>query len=185
MFRRIELSNYYLMLHPRPAVLVLTLCPKEKINVMAISWITPISEEPPTLGMAIDKEAYTNTCLEYCPEVTINIPSIDYRDLVLSVGSVSGRDVDKVKVFNIKLSSANKVKVPVWSDALGIIEGRVSKVIDIGEVRFYVVEVLDAYVKKGTFTKWGWNLSKVNPILHGSGKVFYSPGRVFMAKKLK
>jgi len=178
-----ELSRFYLLLHPRITVLVVTRCPNGRSNIMPVSWVTPLSEEPPTLGIAIDRESYTFECLEYCNEFTVNIPPHDKADLVYALGTISGRSVDKVREFNIKLLRGKNVSADVWSDALGIIECKIINKIDVGEVRFYIGEVVSAYAKSEYMTQSGWNFMRTNVLLHGWGRTFYLVGKRVIAKK--
>ncbi len=175
--------EFYYLLHPRPVVVVVTTCEGGKYNAMPASWITPVSEEPPTIAIAIDRESYTFKCIEYSKEATFNIPSAEQVDTVYRLGTVSGKNVDKIKMFNLRLSKANKVSTPIWQDAMGWIEGKVTSFIDVGEVRLYIFEVLDYYAKADAVSEWGWQIPKANPIQHGAGRWFYLVGRHVVASK--
>ena len=52
-------ENWYLILHPGPAYIVVSGTEGQKLGVMAASWISPASEEPPKITLAIDVESYT------------------------------------------------------------------------------------------------------------------------------
>jgi len=178
-----QLEKYYYMLHPRPTVLVISRCPSGKINAMPASWNTPVSEEPPMLAIAVEREAYTFECLEYSGEASINIPDSSRVDLVYQLGTISGREVDKIREYGIRLGEARKIKTPVWLDAIGVIEAKVEKWVDAGEVRLYVFRVVDAYTRGELYTRWGWDFSKTNILLHGAGRVFYTVGRKLWARR--
>ncbi|MCD6488355.1 MAG: flavin reductase [Desulfurococcales archaeon] len=51
----IDRENYY-VLHPRPVYLIVTRRKQGGYNVMAASWVMPVSEEPPLVALAISKE---------------------------------------------------------------------------------------------------------------------------------
>ncbi len=184
-FKRLgEDTRFYYMLHPSPTIVLVTKCPNGRFNLMPASWNVPISEEPPSVGVAVDKEAYTHECLEYHGEATINIPHGGLADIVYALGSTSGRDIDKVSRFNIRLEPSETINVPRWSDAIGVYEAVVWKKVDVGEVTFYIFRVNAAYAKEGLYTRWGWDFRKTNILLHGAGRTFYHVGRFTRAKPL-
>lgn len=170
-------GRFYHTIHPRPTILIITVCPNGRVNIMPASWNTPVSEEPPTIAIAVDRESYTYECLEFHGEATINVPSDRHVDLVYALGSVSGREVDKVAEHRLRLLDSVNVKPPCWSDAIACHEARVYSAVDIGEVRLYVFEVLRTLVDPGLYTRWGWDFKKTNILLHGAGRSFYRVGR--------
>ena len=181
--KRLEsLEGFYRVLHPQFTVVLLTLCPNGKVNAMPASWNMPVSEEPPAVGVSVYRANYTFECLEHHPEATINVPHAGQADLVYRLGSVSGRDVDKVSAYGLRLEPGETVRVPRWADAIASLEGRVMAKIDVGESRVYFFEVLAAYVREDLYTKWGWDVSRVSPLLHGSGRTFYAVGRMIRAR---
>lgn len=174
--------RFYYTLHPRPTILIVTKCPNGRYNVMPASWNMPVSEDPPTIAVAIDKEAYTHKCLEYHSEATFNIPSIDMVDVVYALGRVSGAEVDKIKEYGVRLSDSEYVAVPRIADSLASLEVEVLERLDVGEVTLFVFKVLGTYVDTGYYTRWGWNFRRTNIPLHGAGRAFYTVGRFVKAK---
>ncbi len=178
-----SMEGFYHTLHPRLTIVLITLCPNGRFNAMPASWNTPVSEEPPTVAIVVSRGTYTFECLEFHPEATINIPHSELADIVYALGSLSGRSVDKIAKFNLKLESSEKVKPPRWSDAIASLEGRVYSKVDVGEVRLYVFEILAVHVKKEFYTRWGWDFMKTNVLLHGAGRTFYQVGRIIRAQR--
>ncbi|AEA13249.1 flavin reductase domain protein, FMN-binding protein [Thermoproteus uzoniensis 768-20] len=177
-------GKFYRPLHPRPTVVVVSKCPDGKINAMPASWNTPVSEEPPTIAVAVDRSAYTFQCLEHSGEATINVVPADMADLAYALGSVSGRDVDKVSAFGLKLLPSDVVEAPGLDGSIAVYEARVTAKLDIGEVRLYVFEVLKVKVAQGLVDEWGPVLDKTNLLLHGAGRVFYrvDPRKIWAKK---
>ena len=180
-----EIERFYHLLHPQPTVVILTECEGKKINAMPASWVTPISEEPPTLGVAIDRESFTHRCLEISREATVNIPSSEHVDIVYTLGSVSGRDVNKVEKLKLRLLEGSKVRVPLWRDALAALEVTVYNELDVGECRLYIFKVEEAWIREDLFTRYGWNINKASLLLHGTGRTFYLVGKQIRARKIE
>lgn len=168
-----ELSNFYQILHPRPVVLVVTCGRDGRVNVMAASWVTPIAEDEPTIGVAISRDTYTRKLLDEVPELTINVPSVDLVDEVWKAGTVSGRDVDKTKILKLRFSSSEKVKPPHIEDCVGYIEAKIRQIIPIAEVDFVICDVLLAKVRSDLLYK-GQNVDhrKARILLHVAGRAF-------------
>ncbi|GAY26049.1 flavin reductase [Desulfurococcaceae archaeon AG1] len=179
-------GKFYRPLHPRPTVVLGTLCKNGRVNLMPASWNTPVSEEPPTVAIAVDKTTYTYECLEYHGEATINVASDTQIQLVYDLGSVSGRSVDKVEKFSVELVPSVKIKPPGLQGSLAILEGRVMSRYPVGEVMLYIFEILLVRVLEGIADEWGLDLSKANLLLHSAGRVFYrvAPTKLFARKRV-
>ncbi|MEM1610118.1 MAG: flavin reductase family protein [Sulfolobales archaeon] len=178
-------GKFYRPLHPRPTVVLGVICRDGRVNLMPASWNTPVSEEPPTVAVAVDRTTYTYECLEYHGEATINVPSDAQLQLVYDLGSVSGRSVDKVRKFSVELVPSIKIKPPGLQGSIAILEGRVYAKYDVGEVKLYIFEVLLTRILEGLVDEWGIIFDKTNILLHGAGRVFHrvNPIKLFAKKR--
>ncbi|MEM0026051.1 MAG: flavin reductase family protein [Zestosphaera sp.] len=161
-----------------------TLCRDNRVNFMPASWNTPISEEPPTVGVVVDRETFTNECLESLGEATINVPSDTQLQLVYNIGSVSGRNVDKVTKFSLELVPSTRIRPPGLKGSIAILESRVHEKVPVGEVNFYIFEILLVKVLEGLADEWSIDFNKTNVLLHGAGRVFHkvTPTKIFAKK---
>lgn len=133
-----------------------------------------MSEEPPTVAIAIDSESYTRECLDFCGEASLNILSLDDVQLIYDLGSVSGRDVDKVSKFRLELVESTTIKPPGISRSLAILESKVVGKYSVGESLLYILEVRKARIRSGVADRFGFLISeKINLPLHASGRFFY------------
>jgi len=179
MLRSVE--RFYLILHPRPAYLIGSGRIGERVNFMAASWVTPIAEEPPLVGVAIGTDSYTRELIDEYGEFTINVLPLDKVDLIYYAGSRSGREEDKTKL--IKPVRGEKVQAPVAEGAVGVVECRVHTRVEARDAIFYVGEVLAARAEEGLFDeRRGWDPARVNIPLHNWGRGFYGLGRFQLAK---
>jgi len=103
---------------------------------------------------------------------------------VYTLGSASGRRVDKASRLNLKVKKGLVVGAPVLEDALAVIECQVWRTVSCGEVKLYIGDVVAAYADEAVFDRYGWNLRKVNIPLHNAGRGFYTVGRFIRANSL-
>lgn len=86
-------------------------------NVMPAAWHTPISAEPPLYGVVVSPKRHTFELLQKRNSFTINFFEHDQAHLVAKIGSTSGRDINKLKEFNIKFVPAERVNGPILQDS--------------------------------------------------------------------
>ncbi len=169
-------ENFYYIMHPRPVAIV-TVEHEGKVNMCAVAWFTPVSEEPPLVAVAIGKEAYTSELILKSREFAINLVTEDLTDLVWKVGTSSGRKVDKVKEFGVKLEKCNSISAPRLANAAAWVECRVKDVVDAGECYLFIASVEGVYARSDLIDERGrWRVN-VPILLHAGGRVFVVPGK--------
>lgn len=176
-------SEYY-VLHPRPVYLIVVVKPEGGLNVMAASWVTPISGEPPLVALAIGKDALTNELLMTRGEFTINIVGEEYINEVYRAGSMSGKSIDKWSMLGFKEVKSMKINAPGIKNSYGFLECAVRSTHDAGESTLFIAEVLGVHVRKDLYGRYGWNYGKARILLHDRGRAFVLPGRKVFAEKL-
>ena len=180
MFQTIR-NDDYRVLHPRPVYLIVS-GGEGKYNIMAASWVTPLSEEPPRLGVAIDRESYTYELIHKYKEFTVNVIDPTLIDKVWYVGTKSGRKEDKIKAVGLTLHPSNKISVPGLAESLAFIECRVVNEVHVGEVAFFIADMVEIHVKPELYDpKYGWNIKKARILLHISGRAFTYPSSILYA----
>lgn len=182
LFKEVALS--YKPLHPRPAYLIVSGV-LEELNVMAASWVMPVSEEPLRLALALDRETKTFELIERYGEFTVNVVDAKLVDKVYKAGTLSGKKVgNKLALIGLKTAPSTKIRTPGIEEALGILEARVWKSIDVGEVRLYIADILAIRVKPEYYNeRYGWDIRKTQILLHLTGRAFTVPGRLVLAER--
>ncbi len=170
--------HFFKLLHPRPVVLVCSVSREGKPNVMTCSWITPVSEEPPLIALALWRKGYTRILIEEVKEFTVNVPQSALVKHVWIAGTKSGKKVDKISLTGLKLMPAKKVKPPVVEDCIGHLECRLTSYMKVGECILYVGEVVEAYAEEGLFKGGIWS-EEANVLLHSGGDLFATPKASF------
>jgi flavin reductase (DIM6/NTAB) family NADH-FMN oxidoreductase RutF len=176
-----EVRDFYLLLHPRPAYVIGSGRWGERVNFMAASWVSPVGEEPPSLIVALGKESLTLELIEIYGEFTVNVIPISLVEELYYVGSRSGRDEDKSRVF--KAERGEKVSAPIVKDPLGVLECKLMNEVELGDVKLVIGEVLSAKADERFFNeRTGWNFKKISIPLHNWGRGFFKVGEFVMAK---
>jgi flavin reductase (DIM6/NTAB) family NADH-FMN oxidoreductase RutF len=168
-----DLEASYRILHPRLAVVIGSGKFGKDENFMACTWITPISEN--IFGISISKENYTFQLIEKYKEFSVNILPFEKKDLIFKLGTTSGRKINKVKEFNLKVTKGKKTDLPILNDSIAFAECKVIKELDFEYEKFYAGEVLHAEYESDFFDeKYGYNLDKIKLPLHLRSNIFVS-----------
>jgi len=180
-----SLSEYwYLILHPRPAYVIVSGVEGGKVGIMAASWVSPVSEEPPRITLAIGVESHTYSLIRELKDFTINVVFTDLVNLIWDVGRTSGHEVDKVSEFKIELTKSRKVKSPRLAKARAVIEASFWKEEVLGDTSLIIADVIDAYVldRESFNNRYGWRVGKAQIPLHLWGRAFTSLSRLILAR---
>jgi flavin reductase (DIM6/NTAB) family NADH-FMN oxidoreductase RutF len=139
------------LLNPRAVVLV-TCCDAEgRPNVLTIAWHTPLSHDPPLVGISVGLSRYSHSLIETTREFVINVVSTDCRAAVEICGQNSGRECDKFALASLKLRPASLVRPPLIAQALGTLECKVVDRLACGDHTFFTAEVLAAATRLECF----------------------------------
>lgn len=140
------MQNIYRLLYPRQVALISTRSKAGKSNLMTLVWITPVSAEPPLVGIAIAPAHYTHKLIEETGEFVIGMAGEGMEDAVLKAGSGSGRDREKFKESGLTEMKASKVSAPLIKECPINLECKLAQKHKIGDHTFFVGEVLAAHV---------------------------------------
>jgi len=163
--KEISLSLFPYLLHPRNTVLVTTVGKDGRPNVLAVAWITPISVNPPYLGISVKPGRYSHKLLLETGEFVVNIPTFDLAEKVMICGRKSGRQVDKFKEAGLTIEEAKVVRAPIIKKCAAHLECKVVNRFEVGDHDFFVGQVLAAYVSEEHF-KDVYDVRKHKTLLH-------------------
>lgn len=151
MFTKIDLGYSFRLLHPRPAVIIVS-TDGRVVNGCTVSWITPVNVDPPIIAFSLSPRRYTYELIKKSGEATVNIMGYKHARETHFVGSVSGRDVgDKLTKAGFHLRRSEYVKPPYIEEALAYMECRVVREVEFTDHNMVFCRVLNAFVKKDLF----------------------------------
>ena len=159
----IPLSSAHRLLYPRNVVLVSCMNPKDKANLITLSWCTPTSFRPPMIAISIGHERYSHKLIVETKEFVVNIPTMDILKDVLLCGRTTGKTSDKLEKTLLTPLPAKRVKPQIIKECVAHIECKLIQQIKTGDHTLFVGEVVTAYSNEGIFDG-SFALSKVKPI---------------------
>jgi flavin reductase (DIM6/NTAB) family NADH-FMN oxidoreductase RutF len=158
--------------YPRLAAIV-TAHSEEKDNAMTVDWHTPLSLNPPLYGILVAPGRFTYRLIIASREFGINFMPFEAVELVHSVGSSPGQQMDKFQEFNIARDRPLKTRVPVLKDAYAAYECELVDDREYGDHRLLVGKIVAVHLSTESFTPEGTlALDKVSPVLY-LGHEFY------------
>ena len=166
------------LMYPRPTVLV-SCAYAGKPNIITLAWSTPLSFDPPLLGIAVGLERYSHDVIAKSGEFVVNIPTIDLIKQTLFCGERSGREVDKFKETKLTPIPSLKVNAPSILECVAHLECKVVQSIRTGDHTFFVGEVVAARVNQGLFKKT-FDPTKIQIIMHLGSRDFTTNERKLM-----
>lgn len=163
-------------------IVLVTSAYKDKSNIVTLAWHSPVSYNPPILGILVAKEHFSSELILKSEEYIINIPEWSILDKVIWCGKYSGRDVDKFKETKLTPQKAKRlVKTPVIAECIGSIECYLRDYKEVGDHYLFLGESIYAEAESEFFKNDIWDTKKVELIYH-LGKNFFMKSSPFIEK---
>ncbi|MDD5109756.1 MAG: flavin reductase family protein [Patescibacteria group bacterium] len=134
------------LVNPRQVIL-LTARAKGRDNVMALAWHTPVSYDPPMYAVAIYRGWFTCGLVRASKVFVVNFMPKSSAPAVLICGRKSGKKMDKFAASGLDKEEAEKVKAPRIKQALGYLECRTVRSVNVGDHVVFIAKVLKARLK--------------------------------------
>lgn len=174
-FKNISPSTAYRLLHPKSAILVISSGPDGRANGMVAAWTTPLSMNPPLVGVAVAPSRYTHRLIKESREFTMNVLDMRYVRQIHFFGTVSGRNRDKFSESGLTPMKSRKVSAPHVAEALAVLECRTENEVTTGDHTFFIARVVDAYVRRDAFDEV-YLPERAKILLHLGGALYTVPG---------
>lgn len=120
-------------------------------NVMPAAFVTPLSFDPPLIGVAVHPARHTHDMIKHSEEFALNLPSRELLHHTQYLGSVSGRDAGKLELTKLPTFRARRVDAPLLEGCVGYIECGVEDAFTTGDHTLFVGKVVAAQVEKEAF----------------------------------
>jgi len=133
-----------------PVVLVSTSF-RGNTNVMPAAFVTPLSFDPPLIGIAVHPTRHTHDMIKASEAFALNIPTRELLHHCMYLGSVSGRDLNKLELTKLPAFRARLVDAPLLEGCVGHIECSVEDAYAVGDHTLFVGKVIAAQVEEDAF----------------------------------
>lgn len=161
-------------------VMILSCRQDARINMMAVSWVTWLSCNPPLLGVSIAPSCFSHDIIRKTGDFVLNIPDNSLIPLVHQVGTTTGRRVDKMRVFDIATYWGRTVKALTLSYAIGSLECELRRFEKFGDHTFFIAEVLFAAVEEEIWDDH-WT-EEAGLVFYLGGDKYLSDGKIIRPK---
>lgn len=124
-------------------------------NVLPVAWHTPLSTDPPLVGIAIERSRHSLDLISHSQEFAINIPTRALLHHVQYLGSLTGRHVDKLEATQMETFAPTHITAPLLRGCLAWVECEVVEAIPVGDHTLFVGLVRAVHVDPDAFTdRW-------------------------------
>jgi flavin reductase (DIM6/NTAB) family NADH-FMN oxidoreductase RutF len=122
-------------------------CIKE--NPITLAAVGFFSFKPPIVGIGIMENRHSYRLIRETMDFTLNLPSVEQLDAAHYIGTVSGRDADKLREAGLTPIKGTHVSSSWIKEFPVSMECRVIETIDLGGSHvWFLGEVLTAYVEE-------------------------------------
>ncbi|MCT4542977.1 MAG: flavin reductase family protein [Vallitalea sp.] len=142
-------------IQPLPNVLVSCRGKDGKDNALAVGYCTNCSYDPPMVMVGIVPSRHSYQMIKDTKCFVVNLATKDFKKEFNYLGSVSGKDEDKLAKMNIKTANGSKVNAPILVDCPVNIECTVVDSIMTGSHEMFVGKIENIQIDESVNIKNG------------------------------
>ena len=147
-----------------PLVLVTTRL-RDQTDVMPAIWTSPLSHEPPLVGVVVHPSRHTHDMIRFSEQFALNFPARDLLNHVHYFGMVSGRDVNKLELSKLPTFRGSKVEAPLIQGCVAYIECGLEEALRLGDHTLFVGRVVVVQAERQSFDEtWSVEDAEYRPL---------------------
>jgi len=162
---KIKLDAMSNIVYPMPITLIGSML-DGKPNFMPHGWIVRANYAPPIIAIGLGKipqPHHTNLGIEQSKAFSVNYPGVGLIEKVDYCGTVSGKDVDKTKIFDVFYG--NLKTAPMIRECSVTMECKVVNVVDMESSIMFFGLIEGAYSEESVMTDGQIDIKKLNPFV--------------------
>ena len=165
MLQEIDFVKAPVMTSPNNLVLICTEKPDGSTNLATVSFFNFLSYNPPMLGFAMGKRSFSGQRVRETGKVIVTVPGQSLKGIAMGCGTVSGRDMDKVGSFRVKMQAVPDSSIQIPEDTKAAFVATLQQVVETGDHNLYICNVEKAYGDEEKEALFAWNgYSKLGPV---------------------
>ena len=149
-------------IYPMPVVLLGTNV-KGRANFMAVGFVSRVNAAPPMLAVGIFNKHYTNEGMQENGTFSVCFPDAGLIEKADYCGIVSGRTVDKSKLFTVFYGET--VTAPMIEECPLNLECRLVQTVELPTNNLYIGEIVASFADERCMTEGKLDIKKLNPLL--------------------
>jgi flavin reductase (DIM6/NTAB) family NADH-FMN oxidoreductase RutF len=138
---------------PQPTTMVTTLSLDGEVNLMTASWAGIVSKTPPTMAVSFNQSRLSYKNIQETGEFVVNLVPAGLAVEADLCGIRSGRELDKAQLCHLELEPAQQVAPPLLKVSPLNVECRFSRVLELGDYRLVLGEILQIHAAEKAFTE--------------------------------
>jgi flavin reductase (DIM6/NTAB) family NADH-FMN oxidoreductase RutF len=145
--------------YPMPMVIVGALV-EGKPNFMAVAWVARANAKPPMIMVAMGHH-YTNSGIDANGAFSVNVPDVALMEKTDYCGIVSGRKIDKSKLFDVFYGIL--LGAPLITECPVCMACRLYQAVKLPYDTLYIGEIAEVYTEDRFLTDGKPDVKKINP----------------------
>lgn len=181
---KVDKSDYYKLIAPRPVVLISTIDKNGISNTAPFSFITPVSFDPPILAFGVGYGKDTQKNIEEIGDFVVNIVTENLLDAAIQAEIKYPRNISEIKETGLTEEKSKKIKSPRIKEAYVSIECIVKKTLEVGDHLMVFGEVVNIHAHQDAIKNDVLN-TDIKPIGHISGNFFAIGDHIIVKEREK
>ena len=179
---KIDLEKFYKLVSPRPTIIVSTIDPKGSSNAAPISFVSPVSMEPPLIAFASAPDHDTVKNINKTKDFVVNLPGKKILQKMWICKKKFPYGVSEIKEARLTEQKSAKVKSPKIKECFAKFECKLYKKIKAGDHLLIIGKVVQVDVDPKLFKKGKFQVKKAQGLMHIGSEEFGLVGQVVRAK---
>jgi len=135
---------------------------KGRANFMPVGFASRVNADPPMIAVGINSRHFTVRGMNESKTFSVNIPRAEMVEKVDYCGLVSGREVDKSRLFTVFYGQLKTA--PMIEECPVCLECRLVDAVELPTNTLYIGEIVAVYSDDTFMTDGKTDFTKVNPL---------------------